>query len=689
MPETPVKDQDRIVKQCRAEYEAGLLFRKDREMAWHIIEDQYFNRVKKSLKSRFNVPVPILPGFVETWMANMSTHIDLKFEQSKESEFRAVKKANALLQAQKNHDDYDWDTADTDGKKLAALTGRSIYAYFASSKPSYKATLEPVYHYDFVCDPVGGGDLEKHRFVQRDNIFKNKQELKDGASQGIYDAGQVSKIINATQGDTLIDNDNVYRSKQNAFIALGLDGFTHNYAGQSLYKFIEAGTTWNGERYYCLFNYETGIWVRCQPLKEVFKSELWWFTSWATNRDTFNFWSKGPSDDMVPLSEMIRILINQELDNRNKSNYGMRAFDPDVFPDPAQLEWKPDGLVAVKSGSTKVQQIQNGIYEFSTPQLQGTIDLTSYIDGLLKEKSGVNSENQGQSDTNKVGIAYLNVQQSTERTTLIYESYAKNWQGIGRRFLWGLNEHMRSPQAVKIIGENGFEWDELARNEVNTDWGILIEGGQVDAQKDAIKQKALSDTLAALTPDELAVTNPKWRVKAKLQNAQVDDDEIRLAFDLQGDSDREILSKASELIEACLEGKPYKLYRGATTAIVQKILDFATDNDLEMPEYTKLMDLIQKQMPIVSENMTRKAMLQQTAQGGGMPQVPPKGAPQPPMPGQIAQQVLQGMQNQPGQPQPQQSQPQASPAGLPTAAGTQATSQQASNLAPQPAQLGQ
>src|ERR1044071_4854838 len=81
-------EQDLIAKQARAEYEAGLKFRHDRELVWQIIEDFYFNRVKKSLKSRFNVPVPILPGFVDTWQSKMAKHATLKFEcDSNEAEY--------------------------------------------------------------------------------------------------------------------------------------------------------------------------------------------------------------------------------------------------------------------------------------------------------------------------------------------------------------------------------------------------------------------------------------------------------------------------------------------------------------------------------------------------------------------------------------------------------------------------
>src|SRR5439155_21912840 len=127
------------------------------------------------------------------------------------------------------------------------------------------------------------------------------------------------------------------------------------------------------------------------------------------------------------------------------------------------------------------------------------------------------------------------------------------------------SEHMRSPEAVKIIGEKGAEWDELKRMEINPEWDVQVSGGEDDTNKDEIKKKALVETFKTLTPDELLVTNHKWRVKVKLQAAELDDDEVRMAFDLQEESNGEVLSRASQMIEDCLASKTYKPYRGANT----------------------------------------------------------------------------------------------------------------------------
>src|ERR1044072_5435724 len=249
-------EQEQIVNQARAEYKAGLDYRHQREAAWKQAEDQYFNKQVKSLKQRYNVPIPIVPGFVETLLSKIDDPPTIKYEEAEDADYKAVQKVNAFYQFESGKDDHDWDMIDLDGKKQAILYGRAIAKYYAQSKPEYKSNLELVDVYDFIADPIGGGNLEKHRFVMQDNLFKSKAELAAGVETMGYDKAAVEKVINATSQDKIVDNDNQYRSKQSRLMALGIDGITYNYAGQALYKFVEAGTTWKGVRYYVLFNNE-------------------------------------------------------------------------------------------------------------------------------------------------------------------------------------------------------------------------------------------------------------------------------------------------------------------------------------------------------------------------------------------------------------------------------------------------
>ena len=623
MAYTDPKLAEKIVAQCMKEYQAGLDFRLQKEKVWADIEDAYYNRTKKNIKGKFNVPVPVVPGFVDTWLSQIKSPIDLTFGQSESADYRASKKIQGFYTEVKDNDDHDWRLLDEDGKKFACLYGKADYEYQATSDPKYQSNLELIDPYDMIDDPMGGSDTEKFRFRMRDNIFKSKESLKEGVDRGTYNARQITLLINGMKDETLVDNDTPYQSKKNRFIGLNADNLTYNYAGQTLYRLVVAGTTYNSQRYYVVFNRETGLWIRCELLKDVFKSNLWPWTGWKPNAEAFVSLPKAPVEDIMPIAEVIRVLVNQEIDNRNKRNYGQRAYDPGMFPNGAELEWRQDGLVAVKAGESRIRPIQSGIYQFETPEMQGTINLVNWMDQFLKEKTGVNSEAQGQSGQDRVGIAFLNVQQSAERMKKANEARQKCWKAIGRRFVWGLKEHMRAPIPVRILGEKGYTWDQLARVEINPDLDIKI-ATLGDAASDEIKKKSLRETLSTLTPQELMVINPKRSARIKFLAADVDEDTIMEIFDMTDEESKEALSMASQMIQNVLHGKPIKKpYRGATTGFLQKILDFTQDEDLPDDKYAALIQLAEMHKKIVAENMMRKATEQAPPvqeEEGGKPQ---------------------------------------------------------------------
>lgn len=608
--------------QCRREYEAGIGYRQGRVKDWQATEDLYYGRVKKSLKNRFNVPMPVMSGFVDTLMSKIDEAPIIRFKPTEEADFRATQKVQALFDSTSKSEDNDFASKDLDGKKYATMYGRAIFKTWAESDPEFCFKMRVCDPYDFFVDPVGGGNLEEARFLGEDNIFKSKSELVAGANAGRYDKKNVQALINGMVENVIKDNDNLMNNKANRANALGLSNTTYNFMGEGTQRLIEQGTIVDGVRYYVLWNYETGLAIRCEPLKEVFESNLWWWVSWATHRDPHNFWSKAPADDVRPIAEVIKILANQELDNRQKRNFGQRAYDPEVFPNGAELEYRPNGLVAVKAGTSKIQQIGSGIYEFQTPELNGTIDLVNWLDNFVGQKSGVTAAAQGQADDIKVGIYQGNLQQVADRLGLYNKSYVKCHAAIARRFAWGAFEHLNKPEAVRIIGEQGAIWDELRRSEINPDVDVVVESGATEAQLSEVKKNKRIEALKTINADPklAAIVNPKWRVEQILLAGEFDDESVRVALDTDNDGDREVLAVASEKIQEIVEGKKPKLFRGATTGFQQKILDFAvnnTDDDFEL--FKKLTDYSSAHDAIVQENAMRKAMKARAQQGLPMP----------------------------------------------------------------------
>lgn len=604
MPKTPQE----IVLQCRKEYENGNLLKRGRIPQWHAIENAYYGRVKKTLKGRHNVPIPVMPGFIETLISKTDDAPSLRYKAFDEAGYLTQRKIQSAWDRESQRLDYDWENVDIDGKKQAALYGRSIKKSYGESMNGFRFNINLVDVYDFFVDNMGGGDLEMARYCGEDNIFLDKAALLAGADDGYYDKENVFKLVNGLAGQTGKDNDSFFRDKQNRLAALGLTSLLFNFQGDPMEKFIQQATTVDGVRYWVVWNYASNLSIRCEPLKEVFESDLYPFTSWATNRDPRNFWSKAPADDMLPVAETIRILANQELDNRQKRNWGLRAYDPDRFQNAGDLEWRPDGLVKVRSGSSLTSPIENGIFTFETPELKGTIDLIGWIDQYVGTKTGVTAGAEGSSDQTRVGIYMGDMQQIADRMGLLSKSYSKEVKAIGRRFIWALKEHLTTAMAVKVVGADGLEWQDLVADEIDTEMDVYAESSSTELEMDMVKRKRKADALVNImnNPSLAGSMNPKLTAEIMLLGADFTDEEVRALQDVSNDGSKEILARAAEAIEDIVEGEDPPLFRGATTAFQQKILDFALDNtEGDDALFAKLVKYQADHDPIVQQNLAR------------------------------------------------------------------------------------
>lgn len=195
---------------------------------------------------------------------------------------------------------------------------------------------------------------------------------------------------------------------------------------------------------------------------------------------------------------------------------------------------------------------------------------------------------------------------------------------------------------VKVIGERGVEWEALKKEDAEPDFAIRIKGGFAEVEADQLKKKAMTEGLLAVKNDGnlSPLLNKKLTAEEMLRSSGWSDDKIKQLLDPQYEGSDESLSKASQAIQDVLEGKLPKRYRGATTAFVQKILDFISDAEVTQQQYDILAAYAQAHMPMVEENMVRRArqqnmgmLVEQVPQAGGpatrmAPNVLPGGSPQ-------------------------------------------------------------
>lgn len=598
--------KQKIVLQCVKQYEAGIKYRKAREKDWNANEDLYLNKVRKSLKGRFNVPLPMMPGYIDTLISKtVDTPVGV-IGHINDAHIRAAKKVQAFFERDTDSIHANWAGADLDGKKMNALYGRTIYLNYSESDPAYKSYRELVDVYDFFCEPLGGKYLESHNFCGQDNIFKSEYDLQDN----YYDQEQVRKLIASINSDDKKQASQDQKAKQNRLAALGITGEWTDYTGDKQFKLVMMGTVYKGERYFVIFNHQTKVWVKIEKLTEVWESNLWPWTSWASFPDRFNFWSKAPADDFRPACEAINVLFNQVLDNRQKKNWPQRAFDAEIFDDPAMLEYRPDGIIPVVVPDSK--NLQNGIYEFKAGDIGDTMQVVQIIDSVLGQKSGVTASAQGQTDKDvKVGVYYGDLKQVADRLGLYNRSYVEELEQGILRWSWNLWEHCPQKEMVKVIGENGAEWDILRKEDAEPDFSITIKGGTINQQADEIKKKRRVEALMAIKNDGNlnVLLNRRLTAENILRAGDWEESEIKAILDPSTDATDESISKAAQAIQEVLDGRLPRRYRGATTAFAQKIIDYISDAEITQQQYDILARYVQAHIDIIQQNMVRKAMM--------------------------------------------------------------------------------
>lgn len=635
---------DKLSGIARQQLLAGTQFKQPRLGDIKKSEDLHLGKTRPALKGRFNVPLPLMSGYVDTLRSKIDDPPKINFGHQDEADIRRAKKVTAAWEADsgKVTPNAKWAQKDRFQKTMAIFSGVGIFKFYAESDPHYKANLEVPNYYDFVCEPNGGANLENHLFLGMMNIFRTPSALRDGAASGLYNKKQVGELLWGVSTGEYKENDDIYKNKLSKFQALGFDPETNSYVGQRVIPLVEWCMDHEGERYYMLFDWKSGIWVRCERLQEVFKSNLWPFVSWQTHEDPMLFWSKAPVDDMRPVCEAMHTLFNQALDNRQKKNWGQRAFDASIFKKPKQLMWRPDGLV---SGDTKggIKKLSEGIYEFKTPDVEGTLDLLQFVDNFTGLKTGVTPSAQGATDPKqKVGIYYGDLQQIADRLGLLNKSYSDCWAELGLRYYHGLKEHLTEGFAVKMLGTRGAEMEELLRKDLKPvkDFDITITGGNAEMEADAAKKERRKEVLADITNSELLLgeINLGWTIEQLLRSGEFTDEEIRVAKDKQSEGNQEILAEASEENQDLLTGKKVKPNRGATSGHLQKHIDFAYDNDLDEPTFKRFLAHIDEETPYMQENEERRLRIPVVIPGAPeetppTPGIPVGGAPPPAIPG--------------------------------------------------------
>jgi len=625
---------------------AGLRDKQNRVKEIKKNDDAYNNVALAPADGRFNVPIPVMGGFIDTLTSKLNDEILIKYNKQEEADLKKAKMVTAKWEHEAGPDRGKWKLKDIINKRNAGISGVAIFEKHAETvkvkgKDMFKDVLRTVHWKHFYCEPKKGHDLELHNFVGEGNVWRTKSQLE----KGNYNQEQVKRILaHKSDSDAGQDNEDIIMGESKQYKSLTTED-KENYTGEPLYHFFNHYMEYEGKRYYLLVDYQTGIWVRGEELEDMFSlpdgfDKIFWpYRAWHTHPSTEKFWTKAPADDVRPIHETIRIITNLALENLLKLVRAKRAIDPDFFPDPSEIENVLNEVVEAES--IPGRSIGEGIYDFQTKDSTSiVVNLTQFLNGMLGEKTGITAGAQGNADEDTATVYVGNLEQVANRMNLYSDFYRQCWAELGQLFFIGLKDHLTPEQYVRVMGANGYEWEELVDDHLHPIrmFDVSITGGSKESELSIVKNRDRKESLQFAVEQYKAFMNPQWVIENTLKMGQWEDEDVKSAVDLDLHGSKELLSECAQAIQDIRAGKgsQVKPNRKANEAFIMKILDHADDHADSMTDqtYEELYAYAFLHAQIVADNKMRDLAVFMRTQ----PNLPtPGGAQEAQLPGQTNQ----------------------------------------------------
>ena len=599
---------DKIAAQSINEIDIARTYKNGKVKSWQSNESMYYGVKETSEDSRANISLGRMQEFVHTLLSKIDNPLVFKFTKRKPSQLNRVELLNSLrrFDADRNF----WDLKDIVGKKQGIIYGRAIYAYYASSdKGTYESNLENVDVYDFLIDPSCGGiDIENAFFMGRWGVVKTIKQLKDGVKNKIYNKEAVSRLIESG-GNSTEENQEETNKRSRSYDQETIGDKENN--NHNKFKLWEWFTTFEGERYYILMD-NSGQWIRCEKLSDMFSCNTWPFWTWAAFPDLTEFWTPSYCDYARDLFLAQDASIGQMLDNADAINKPMRAVDVSAIDDVTKLKYRKDGIIPVKKGVDINRAYQTVI----TPSINTPIQVFEILEGIQEKASGVTAQAKGTSDEKgKVGIYQGNEAAMADRFGLLNKSYSFGYKRFAKLYENGVKDHLIKKIAIEILGPNGVEVKQISKRDLykkGDEYGITVEAS--NAEMMASKQDR-NEKLAFLASE---VNNPMINKKKLFEMraliSGLSEEDVRQLLDTNSYGNEKLMSEADRDLESLLMGEVIEINDAANNQYKQRMVDYLRDHkeDINDRQFFAISAYIDSLEDVIFRNEARKLVNEQS-----------------------------------------------------------------------------
>ena len=598
---------DKIAAQSINEIDIARTYKNGKVKSWQSNESMYYGVKETSEDSRANISLGRMQEFVHTLLSKIDNPLVFKFTKRKPSQLSRVELLNSLrrFDADRNF----WDLKDIVGKKQGIIYGRAVYAYYASSDEGYQSNLENVDVYDFLIDPACGGiDIENAFFMGRWGVVKTIKQLKDGVKSKIYNKEAVSRLIESG-GNSTEENQEETNKRSRSYDQETIGDKENN--NHNKFKLWEWFTTFEGERYYILMD-NSGQWIRCEKLSDMFSCNTWPFWTWAAFPDLTEFWTPSYCDYARDLFLAQDASIGQMLDNADAINKPMRAVDVSAIDDVTKLKYRKDGIIPVKKGV----DINRAYQTIITPSINTPIQVFEILEGIQEKASGVTAQAKGTSDEKgKVGIYQGNEAAIADRFGLLNKSYSFGYKRFAKLYENGVKDHLIKKIAIEILGPNGVEVKQISKRDLykkGDEYGITVEAS--NAEMMASKQDR-NEKLAFLASE---VNNPMINKKKSFEMraliSGLSEEDVRQLLDTNSYGNEKLMSEADRDLESLLMGEVIEINDAANNQYKQRMVDYLRDHkeDINDRQFFAISAYIDSLEDVIFRNEARKLVNEQS-----------------------------------------------------------------------------